>query len=114
MLVRLRLTLAAFTALLVATTAAGATGSEAPRDRSAKDISPAAALKGPNYRIREAVATDGYTDCWTVESDFGTLDVDGDGALRKLLAEIPAIAELTKASKTEASRRGWGARPRRR
>ena len=67
---------------------------EVPRDRSAKDIVPQAALKEPHHRIQDVVPTDGYTDRWTVDSDFGVFEVVGDGALRKLLVEINATAEL--------------------
>jgi hypothetical protein len=107
MRVNLRTTLVAFATVLVAT-AGGTADYEAPRDRSAKDILAPTVLKGTHYRIRDVVATDGYTDRWTVDSDFGIFDVDGDGALRKLLLEIPAIAELSKASKTEAFTKGLG------
>src|SRR5262245_11448619 len=81
---------------------------ETPRDRSAKDILPAAALKGEHYRIRDLVVADGYTDRFTVDSEFGTLEAQGDGALRKLLGEIRALAELKKVKKTEAFTKGLG------
>jgi hypothetical protein len=83
---------------------------EVPGERLAKDIVPAAMLKGPHHRIRDVVPTDGYTDRWTVDSDFGVFEVAGDGALRKLIPEIAAIAELRKFSKTEAFGKGlWNA-----
>jgi hypothetical protein len=83
---------------------------EVPGNRSAKDIVPAATLKGPHYRIRDVVPTDGYTHRWTVDSDFGVFEVAGDGALRKLIHEIAAIDELRKFSKTEAFGKGlWTA-----
>ena len=65
--------------LLLLASVCAAAEYEAPRNRSAKDIVPQAALKGPNYRIRDVVPTDGYTDRWTVDSDFGVFDVLGDG-----------------------------------
>jgi hypothetical protein len=83
---------------------------EVPGDRSAKDVVPAAMLKGPHHRIRDVVPTDGYTHRWTVDSEFGIFEVAGDGALRKLIPEIAAIAELRKFSKTEAFGKGlWNA-----
>jgi hypothetical protein len=83
---------------------------EVPGDRSAKDIVPATMLKGPHHRIREVVPTDGYTHRWSVDSDFGIFEVAGDGALRKLIPEFAAIAELRKFSKTEAFGKGlWNA-----
>ena len=103
-------TAAAAAAFLVAAAAAAAAGDydEVPRDRSAKDILPAGVLKGAFYRVRDVVPTDGYTDQWKVDSDFGPFEVDGDGALRKLIGEIHAISELKKVSKTEAFAKGLG------
>ena len=102
-----RVTILAAAISLVAVAAGGAEY-EVPQDRSAKEIVPAAMLKGPNYRVRDVVPTDGYTDRWTVDSDFGVFEVVGDGALRKLIPEIQAIAELKKFSKTEAFAKGLG------
>lgn len=89
--------------------AAGAAPYEVPTERSARTILPAGTpLKASTYRIRDVVPTDGFTDRWTVDSDFGVFEVQGDGALRKLLVEIPAIAELKKTSKTKEFARGLG------
>ena len=94
--------------LVLAANVAAAADYEAPKDRSAKVILGPAALKGQYYRVQDVVPTDGYTDRWTVKSDFGDFDVVGDGALRKLLAEINAIAELKKVSKTKEFVKGLG------
>jgi hypothetical protein len=105
----MHVTFRAMLALVVAlglVAAAGAAGYEVPTERLAKDILPASTLKGPYYSIRSVVPTDGYTDRWTVDSDFGVFEVDGDGALRKLLIEINAIAELKKVSKTKEFAKG--------
>jgi len=75
---------------------------EVPGSRQAKDIIGAGALKGEHYRIRDLVLNDGYTDRWTVDSDYGAFEVAGDGALRKLLVEIRALAELQKVKKSKA------------
>ena len=95
-------------AVVLVAVAGGAADHEAPQERSAKDVFPAAMLKGPHHSVRELVPTDGYTDRWTVDSDFGVFEVSGDGALRKLIPEIHAIAELQKFSKTEAFAKGLG------
>jgi hypothetical protein len=84
----------------------GAADYEVPRNLSAKQLLPAAMLKGHAYKIRDVVPTDGYTHRWKVESDFGPFEADGDGALRKLLREIHAIGELKKVSKTSAFNKG--------
>lgn len=94
--------------LLLSAHVAAAAEYEAPSARSAKDILGAAALRGPYYRIQDVVPTDGYTNRWTVKSDFGDFEVVGDGALRKLLGEINAIAELKKISKSKEFVKGLG------
>ena len=94
--------------VLVTAAAGGAADYEVPRDRSAKEAAFGAPLKGPHYRVRDVVPSDGYTNRWTVDSDFGVFEVEGDGALRKLIPEIAAIAELRKFSKTEAFAKGLG------
>ena len=86
--------------------AVGAADYEAPRDRSGKQLLPASMLKGKFYRVRDVVPTDGYTNRWKVDSDFGPFEVDGDGALRKLINEIHAISELKRVSKTSAFNKG--------
>ena len=91
--------------LLLAVTG-GAADYEVPRDRSAREILPNTPLKGVGYRVNDVVASDGYTDRWSVASDHGSFDANGDGALRKLLVEIQAIGELKKTSKTKAFAKG--------
>ena len=91
---------------LLLTVTSAAAQYETPGDRSAKAILGTAMVKGAAYRINEIVPTDGYTDRWTVDSDHGRFEVNGDGALRKLLFEIHAIGELKKASKTKAFAQG--------
>jgi hypothetical protein len=93
---------------LAAAAGAGAAEYEVPQNRSAKDILPEDVLKGPNYRIQSLVVADGYMDRWTVSSDFGNFEVQGDLALYKLLGEIRAIAELRKVKKSEAFVKGLG------
>ena len=73
-----------------------------PANRKASDILPAELIQGPNYRIRDEVVSYGYMHHWTLDSDFGTFQVTGDGALRKLIREIYAIAALKEVSQSEA------------
>ncbi len=75
---------------------------EAPANRKAAEILPAELLKGPNYQVRDTVVSYGYMHHWTVDSDFGTFEATGDGALRSLIREIHAIAALTEISRGEA------------
>ena len=86
---------------------AGATGAEAaeyevPKNRSVLQILPSAMVKGQHYSIREKVVSYGYLHHYTVDSDFGTFTVMGDGALRKLLKEIKAIAALKEVEQSKA------------
>ncbi len=67
---------------------------EVPSNRKVTDIFPADMITGPHYQIRDKVVTYGYMDHFTVDSDYGVFEADGDLALRKLLKEIKAIAVL--------------------
>lgn len=100
------LALALVSGPLLTVTVSGAAEYEVPQNRSAKDILPVGMLKGQQYRVRDLVVADGYMHRWTVESDFGPFEVVGDGALRKLLGEIRAIAELQKLSKSKEFAKG--------
>ncbi len=68
---------------------------EVPSNGRASAILPASMIAGPYHRVREEVVSYGYMYHYTVDSDFGTFEVTGDMALRKLLREIPAIAALS-------------------
>lgn len=95
-------------ALLVCAAVAVAGDYEVPQNRQAKEILPSTTLKGPNYRIDDLVVLDGYSQRWTVTSDFGAFDAEGDSALRKLINEIRAIAELKKVRNSKAFAKGLG------
>jgi hypothetical protein len=75
---------------------------EQPGDRPvAQALAPELAT-GPHHKVRDPVLADGYMMHFAVESTFGTFEVTGLGALRKLVREIYAIAELRKIKGTEA------------
>ena len=67
---------------------------EVPEPVRAADVVGKAALTGPHYKIRPAVAYDGYMYRFVVDSDYGVFEPTGDGALRKVLNEIRAITAL--------------------
>ncbi len=75
---------------------------EAPTNRKASEILPVELIQGPNYRVQDTVVSYGYMHHWTVDTDFGTFQATGDGALRKLIREIHAIAALKEISRSEA------------
>lgn len=65
---------------------------------SAADVVAADVLKGDHYKIADDVRVSGYMYHYTVDSDFGQFTAVGNRALKKLLHEIHAIAELGKMS----------------
>jgi hypothetical protein len=75
---------------------------ETPANRVISDILPADKITGPHYRVQDVVVSYGYMDHFTVNSDYGVFEVTGDGALRKLLKEIKAIAALKEVKKGKA------------
>jgi hypothetical protein len=88
--------------LLLCATAASAAQFEAPANRKAAEILPAELIQGPHYRVQDTVVSYGYMHHWTVDSDFGTFEATGDGALRSLIREVHAIAALKEISQGEA------------
>ncbi|MFB3146366.1 MAG: hypothetical protein ACE1ZO_04515, partial [Nitrospirales bacterium] len=75
---------------------------EVPHNVHATEILRADVIQGPHYHIEDTVVTyDGYMNHYTVVSDYGTFEVTGDAALRKLILEIHAIAELKKVKKSK-------------
>ncbi len=81
-------------ALLVASAAQAANFEAASMTVPASTILEPGLLKGEHYTIAESVTVDGYMNHYSVESEFGPFSVTGDRALKKLLHEIDAIAEL--------------------
>jgi len=71
-------------------------------ERKASEILPFEVVAGPHYRIKERVVTDGFTNRYAVESDFGPFKAANDAMLRRLIREINAIGQLKKIENTEA------------
>jgi len=91
------------TALGLAWTApAEAQGFETPSNRLASQILPANLIAGPYHKVRETVVSYGYMHHYTVDSQFGVFEATGDGALRKLVNELYAIASLKEFKTTDA------------
>lgn len=97
-------TTAAVASLVLFGTAGGVQAQrfEHPVNRSAAAILPANLITGPHHKIRDAVVSYGYMHYFTVDSKFGVFKATGDGALRKLVTEINAIAELRKIKQSDA------------
>ena len=75
---------------------------ETPSNRQASQILPANLISGPYHRVRETVVSYGYMHHYTVDSQFGVFEATGDGALRKLVNEMYAIASLKEFKTGEA------------
>jgi hypothetical protein len=58
-------------------------------------------LKGPHYTIRESVPTSSGMNRFTIDSDYGVLDADGNQMLVTRLKEIDGISRLQDVSRTD-------------
>ncbi|GJQ60706.1 MAG: hypothetical protein SCALA701_35070 [Candidatus Scalindua sp.] len=75
---------------------------EVPRNRLVSEVLNWDVIEGEHYTIEQTVRIyDGFMHHFAVNSDFGTFEVTGDSALRKLLREIDAIAALQEVKKSK-------------
>jgi hypothetical protein len=58
-------------------------------------------LKGPHYIVRDPVPTSAGMNQFTIDSDFGVFEADGNEMLLQRLKEIDAIARLGDVSRTD-------------
>ena len=58
-------------------------------------------LKGPHYVVRDPVPTGSGMNQFTIDSDFGVFEADGNEMLLERLKEIDAIARLQEVSRTD-------------
>ena len=58
-------------------------------------------LKGPHFAVRDSVPTASGMNQYTIDSDFGLFEADGNQMLLQRLKEIDAIARLQEVSKTD-------------
>ena len=58
-------------------------------------------LKGPHYVVRDPVPTSAGMNQFTIDSDFGVFEADGNEMLLQRLKEIDAIARLGDVSRTD-------------
>src|SRR5437773_7336769 len=58
-------------------------------------------LKGPHYVIHDPVPTASGMNQFTIDSDFGVFEADGNEVLLQRLKEIDAIARLREVSRTD-------------
>ena len=58
-------------------------------------------LKGPHFVVRDPVPTGSGMNQFTIDSDFGVFEADGNEMLLQRLKEIDAIARLQEVSRTD-------------
>jgi len=58
-------------------------------------------FQGPNFKVRNAVPTYSGSNHYTIDSDFGVFEADGNEMLMRRVAEINAIAKLEAMSQTK-------------
>jgi hypothetical protein len=58
-------------------------------------------LKGPHFEVRDPVPTASGMNQFTIDSDFGVFEADGNEMLLERLKEIDAIARLQEVSRTD-------------
>src|ERR1700751_1792190 len=58
-------------------------------------------LRGPHYVVRDPVPTASGMNQFTIDSDFGVFEADGNEMLLQRLKEIDAIARLSEVSRTD-------------
>src|SRR5215813_6132900 len=67
----------------------------------ASDILKPELLKGQHYVVRDPVPTNAGMNQFTIDSDFGVFEADGNEMLLQRLKEIDAIARLGEVSRTD-------------
>src|SRR5215510_7546176 len=67
----------------------------------ASDILKSEFLKGPHFVVREPVPTSAGMNQFTIDSNFGVFEADGNEMLLQRLKEIDAIARLQAVSRTD-------------
>ena len=101
--------IAPFAILLAAATAlaqvqpqnGGVAPFEEPPTLRASEILKPEYLAGPHHKVRDAVPTYAGANWFTIDSDFGVFEAEGNVLLAQRVAEISAIARLKDISRTE-------------
>ena len=89
--------------VLAAAVGVGAADYETPKNRSVKDVLPAARRQaGADYTVSDPVVADGYMYQFKVKSPYAVFDVTGTGACASWSARSGAIGQLKQVTKSEA------------
>ncbi len=81
--------------------ASSADAFETPPTLKAADAAPPELVKGNGFHVDDAVPTDGLTTLFRLRADVGTFEAHGVETLALRESELPALRELSKASKTD-------------
>jgi hypothetical protein len=87
--------------LPIVAAAASAPEFEKPPTLPAEVLAPASLLSGDGFHVNKMVPTDGLVAHFIIYSDVGTFNANGLEMLKIRVAEIPAIVELNKTSKSK-------------
>ena len=68
---------------------------------NANDILRPDILSGPHHKVREEVPTYSGANQFTIDSDFGLFEADGNEMIVRRINEINAIARLKEVSRTD-------------
>jgi len=74
---------------------------EALPELKASDILKPEFLSGPHYKVREEVPTSSGANQFTIDSDFGVFEANGNEMLVRRINEINAIERLKEVSRTD-------------
>jgi hypothetical protein len=85
--------------LIFALTASAAIA-ETPKPMSAAQLL-GSDVKGPNWTVAETVRSDGFVRLFTVETPYGSFQVNGQRRMEQRLNELRALSTLEKMSTTE-------------
>jgi hypothetical protein len=66
-------------------------------------------LTGPHHKVREPVPTDFGANQFTIDSDFGVFEANGNDMLIRRINEINAIAQLKDVSRTDEYKKALSA-----
>ena len=83
-----------------ATVTAASDFEELPELKASEILKPEI-LKGPNYTVREPVPTSSGMNQFTIDSEFGVFQADGNEMLLQRVKEIYMIAKLKDVSRTD-------------
>jgi hypothetical protein len=98
---RVRFTILVLLLIPVLVGASPASEFEKPPTLPARVLAPASLLSGNGFHVNNEVPTDGLLAHYTIQSDVGVFQANSTEMLKIRVAEIPAIQELTKTSKTK-------------